>query len=1753
MSSAAHHTPAPSESSYASAASVDNNSNRFHPDSYDTAQDKNEDVSSISSTATVAARDRASQNHESGSYIPHADAPTSSSSVSSVDHLTGDPFALGEDFDLRRYLRGYKDTLDRDGIRSRTTGVCMRDTSIYGLGSGYEFLTTFIDIFLAPYRHFKERQVVKKAILSHSHALANAGELVMVLGQPGAGCSTYLRSVAGETEHYNGVEGSLHYDGIDAVEMKKHYPGDVLYSGENDVHFPTLTTRETINFAARVRAPRNRPCNLSRSEYMARVRDLIATSFGLTHTYKSKVGNDFVRGVSGGERKRVTISEAFALRPTIACWDNSTRGLDSSTAYEFVNNLRICAEELQVTSFVTAYQASQKIYELFDRVCVLYSGRQIYYGPASKAKDYFLDMGFTCHPRETTPDFLTAISDPTARKPKEGWEDRVPRTAEDFERVWHEHPLYSQLLREMDEYDRKWDESSPSSATHSAKEFDDSMSAATKHELYRESARSEKSKSLSKKSPYTITFWMQLRYCLIRSWQRFINDPAYIGAMAFAFMFQSFIIGSIFYNMKKNTSDMFSRGGVLFFAILFTALQSLSEIANMFAQRPIIAKHRSSALYHPAADVISSLIVDIPFRVINVTVFSIILYFLTDLRRTAGGFWTFYVFLLMGALTMTTFFRALAAIMPNVSAASALGGIGVLAIAIYTGYAIPNIDVGWWFRWISYLDPVQFGFESLMINEFKAQAFECAQMIPSGGNYDNVSSQYKVCPVVGAQPGQTSVDGSSYLFASFNYKTRQIWRNFAIIIGFYAFLIFVNVVASETLNFNDAKGEFLIFRRGYAPDTVKEAVEEGGKPLDLETGQDTQGGGVVKEAQNPEEVEKEFGSIESGRDIFSWRNLSYDITVKGEKRRLLSGVNGFVKPGKLTALMGESGAEAVEEGGKPLDLETGQDTQGGGVVKEAQNPEEVEKEFGSIESGRDIFSWRNLSYDITVKGEKRRLLSGVNGFVKPGKLTALMGESGAGKTTLLNVLAQRVDTGVVTGNMLVNGNPLDSTFQRRTGYVQQQDVHVSESTVREALQFSAALRQPASVPLSEKYEYVEKTGQDTQGGGVVKEAQNPEEVEKEFGSIESGRDIFSWRNLSYDITVKGEKRRLLSGVNGFVKPGKLTALMGESGAGKTTLLNVLAQRVDTGVVTGNMLVNGNPLDSTFQRRTGYVQQQDVHVSESTVREALQFSAALRQPASVPLSEKYEYVESVIKLLEMESYAEAIIGSPGSGLNVEQRKRATIGVELAAKPALLLFLDEPTSGLDSQSAWSIVQFLRKLTDAGQAILCTIHQPSSVLFDQFDRLLLLQKGGKTVYFGDIGDHSKTLLEYFANHGATPCPPDANPAEYILDVIGAGATAKTDRDWHEVWNNSEERKHTTEELDRIESSKANSKREVKKEDTHTYAMPLWFQIKFVLTRNFHSYWREPSLLMSKMFLNIFAGLFIGFTFYNQGLGSQNMQNKLFAVFMATVLAVPLINGLQPKFIDLRNVFEVREKPSNIYSWISFVISAILVEIPFNFVFGTIFFLCWFYPVKFYKHLEHPSDRTGYAWLMYMIFQMYYSTFGQAVASACPNAQTASVVNSLAFTFIITFNGVMQPLANLMKFWHWMHSLTPFTYIIEGLLSDLLHKLPVECKPNELSILNPPSGQTCQSYLNDFLKSPSAGNLLNPNDTSNCQYCKYKTADQFLAQFSMKFNHRWRDFGIVIGYVFFNVFAVLLLFYIFRVMRIKSTWIYRKITKSA
>ena len=301
--------------------------------------------------------------------------------------------------------------------------------------------------------------------------------------------------------------------------------------------------------------------------------------------------------------------------------------------------------------------------------------------------------------------------------------------------------------------------------------------------------------------------------------------------------------------------------------------------------------------------------------------------------------------------------------------------------------------------------------------------------------------------------------------------------------------------------------------------------------------------------------------------------------------------------------------------------------------------------------------------------------------------------------------------------------------------------------------------------------------------------------------------------------------------------------MGASGAGKTTCLDVLAKRKNIGVVRGDILVNGHPTGPDFARSTAYAEQMDIHEGTTTVREAMRFSAYLRQPFDVPKEDKNAYVEETINLLELHDFADAIVQT----LDPVARKRLTIGVELASKPGLLLFLDEPTSGLDALGARNLIRVLRRLANQGQAILCTVHQPSSLLIESFDRLLLLEDGGHTVYFGDIGLNSRVVRNYFTRYGAI-CPQGANIAEYMLDAIGAGIAPRIGhRDWKDIWLSSPEFQLVKEEIDELKRSTVSGQRKMaptcewfdclRERDSHAEQMRHRFSTNCPRSRNEHS----------------------------------------------------------------------------------------------------------------------------------------------------------------------------------------------------------------------------------------------------------------------------------------------------------------------------
>ncbi|KAI0481005.1 ABC-2 type transporter [Xylariaceae sp. FL0804] len=639
-------------------------------------------------------------------------------------------------------------------------------------------------------------------------------------------------------------------------------------------------------------------------------------------------------------------------------------------------------------------------------------------------------------------------------------------------------------------------------------------------------------------------------------------------------------------------------------------------------------------------------------------------------------------------------------------------------------------------------------------------------------------------------------------------------------------------------------------------------------------------------------------------------------------------------------------------------------------------------------------------------------------------------------------------------------------------------------------------------------------------------AEQKEKDEKTKQNVAKNETVFTFQNVNYTVPFQGGERKLLQNVQGVIRPGKLTALMGASGAGKTTLLNVLAQRINNGVVTGDFLVDGRPLPKSFQRATGYAEQLDIHEPTSTVREALQFSALLRQPREVPREEKYAYCETILELLEMQDIAGAVIGSVGEGLNAEQRKRLTIGVELASKPELLMFLDEPTSGLDSGAAFNIVRFLRKLADAGQAILCTIHQPSAVLFEHFDELILLKAGGRVAYAGELGPDSQTMIRYFEGSGGPRCPEDANPAEWMLEAIGAGDPDYRGRDWGDAWVESEQRRAQSDEMARLIEQRRGVELSAGVRDDREYAMPLSAQTAAVVRRAFVAYWRSPNYIAGKLILHIFTGLFNCFTFYKVGDSTIAMQSRLFSIFMVLTISPPLIQQLQPVFLRSRDVFAGREHGAKIYSWAAWTTGAVLAELPYAVLAGAVYFNCWWWGLEGYRSSGFAS---GFVFLCVVLFELYYVGFGQAIAALSPNELLASLLVPLFFLFVVSFCGVVVPPQQLPAFWReWMYWLTPFHYLLEALLATAVHGLAVRCDAGELARLQPPPGRSCQDYMAAYIAE--AGGYVRELDGGMCGFCQYATGDEFGTQFSVSYGHIWRDFGIVCGFIVFN-FAVVYL----------------------
>lgn len=1251
-------------------------------------------------------------------------------------------------FELGRFMREghFEKRSEQEGSLKRV-GVVYENLTVKGVGSTTSFVRTVPDAILGTFgpdlyhvltRYFPSLRIGKpptRTLINDFTGCVRDGEMMLVLGRPGSGCSTFLKAISNNRETYAAVEGEVSYSGIPAAEQKKHYRGEVNYNGEDDVHFATLSVWKTLAFAL------TNKTKIKEKDDIPIVVDALMKMFGISHTRDTVVGDDFTRGVSGGERKRVSIAETLASKSTVMAWDNSTRGLDASTALDYARSLRIMTDISNRTTLVTLYQAGEGIYELMDKVLVIDQGRQIFSGPANKAKQYFIDLGFECPERQTTADFLTAVTDPTERRFRPGFEHRAPRTAEELESAFRNSPNYQELLADVAAYK----ESLQQSNYQDAKRFQGAVQEA-------------KSKHVSDKSSYTISFPRQVLACTKREAWLLFGDTTTLWTKLFIIVSNGLIVGSLFYGQSEDTASAFSRGGTIFFSILFLGWLQLSELMKAVSGRAVVARHHDYAFYRPSAVSLARVLLDFPVIGVQVCIFGILMYFMTGLDVDVSKFWIYMLFVYTNTIMVTALYRMFASLSPEIDTAVRFSGISLNLLIIYTGYVIPKTQLlkdYIWFGWLYWVNPISYSFEAVLTNEMSDRIMECApsQLVPQG---PGVQSGYQGCAISGAAVNAQSVSGSDYLKATYNYSRSNLWRNFGVVVAFAVLYILVTVLATELVSFAGGGGGAVIFKKS------RKTKEQ------------------AREAEAPVDDEKAVGNSASAS----------------------SGVVADPNPG--------SDDEALEQ-------------------------------------------------------------------------------------------------------------------------------------------------------------------------------------------ITDSQSIFTWRDIEYTVPYLGGEKKLLNKVSGYAKPGIMVALMGASGAGKTTLLNILSQRTNIGVVTGEMFVDGRSLSADFQRNTGFCLQGDLHDTTQTVREAIEFSAILRQDASVPRAEKIAYVDKIIDLLELNDLQDAVIVC----LGVEQRKRLTIGVELAAKPSLLLFLDEPTSGLDSQSAYSIVRFLRKLSRAGQAIICTIHQPSSVLIQQFDMVLALNPGGNTFYFGPMGENGQDVIKYFSDRGAV-CPPNKNVAEFILETAARPHRRPdgTKVDWNQEWVESEEAQQVLEEIDglkRIRSSATEGVASENKEHSE-FAASTWLQTVELTKRMFRQHWRDPSYIYGKFFIAVIFGIFNGFTFWKLGYTMQDMQNRMFTCFLIVTIPPTVVNGVVPKFFTNMALWQAREYPSRIYGWAAFCTANIVSDIPAAVVSAVLYFVLWYWPTG----LPTESSVSGYCFLMTLLMFLFMTSWGQWI---CAFAPSFTVISNVSLIMIYSY----------------------------------------------------------------------------------------------------------------------------------------------------
>ncbi|KAI4304728.1 hypothetical protein MLD38_040203 [Melastoma candidum] len=625
-----------------------------------------------------------------------------------------------------------------------------------------------------------------------------------------------------------------------------------------------------------------------------------------------------------------------------------------------------------------------------------------------------------------------------------------------------------------------------------------------------------------------------------------------------------------------------------------------------------------------------------------------------------------------------------------------------------------------------------------------------------------------------------------------------------------------------------------------------------------------------------------------------------------------------------------------------------------------------------------------------------------------------------------------------------------------------------------ALTFLNPIGDTKAVILEDESEDERQSGSD----GIQMRVRNPQGATGEITESKRGMVLpfqplsLAFNHVSYYVDMPAEMKsqgvdedrlQLLRDVSGAFRPGVLTALVGVSGAGKTTLMDVLAGRKTGGYIEGSITVSGYPKNQeTFARVSGYCEQNDIHSPYVTVYESLLYSAWLRLAKDVNTETRKMFVEEVMDLVELNPIRNALVGLPGiDGLSTEQRKRLTIAVELVANPSII-FMDEPTSGLDARAAAIVMRTVRNTVDTGRTVVCTIHQPSIDIFEAFDELLLMKRGGQVIYAGPLGERSHKLVEYFEAVPGVPKIKDGyNPATWMLEVSATTVEAQLGVDFADIYANSSLYRRNQELIEELNTPEPGS------QDLYfptQYSQSFLTQCNACFWKQNWSYWRNWQYNAIRFFMTVVIGLMFGFIFWNKG-DKIYMQQDLINLLGATYAAVLFLSATNASAVQSvvaieRTVF-YRERAAGMYSELPYAFAQVAIETIYVAVQTIV------YSLLLYSMIGFQWTLPRFLYFYYFIFMCftYFSMYGMMVVALTPGHQIAAIVMSFFLNFWNLFSGFLLPRPYIPVWWRWYYWGSPVAWTIYGIFTSQYGN-----RTNEVN-LDPEPAMKLNAFLKKYM----------------------------------------------------------------------------------